>query len=90
MDWFQGKVQTRKKYLITTKSASSYEVEKSEEGIWMINRGEKGRAKIAAIGRTQADNILELNDSYLGKHIFFYNRAGSLGNTNAIKSIQKL
>ncbi len=89
-DWFQRKVETSKKYLIRTKSGSRYEVERSEEGIWIINRGDKGKAKIATIGETSADDISELSKSFLGKNIFFYNSSGGLGNTNIITDIQKL
>ncbi len=56
----------------------------------MINRGEKGKAKITTIGETFADDISELNNSYLGKKILFYNQRGNLGITTIITNIQMI
>ena len=88
-EWLFGKKSKAQKYMITTKSGSTYVIERAEVGTWIIHRPNKGQAIISHIGKDDPEHIQELTQAYIGEMIYFYSRGTNIGNTSAIKTITK-
>ena len=89
-DFFFGKKETKKQnYVITTQSGSTYQIERTTEGVWLLYRPGKKTSPIKMFGGERAETMQELTQDLKGEIIYFLNSEGGMGSTTRIKTIAK-
>ncbi len=90
-DWLLGKKEEKaRKYVITTQSGSTYEVERDANGVWILHRPNRPPERVYQIGSKSEEDISELGKRNVGNVILFYSHKGGRGNTSAISKVEEM